>query len=148
MMTRDYVFHINWTDRHMQPHKIGILAQIDEDFYLIIKEQEDASLAYKNGFIGIPGFNEEEVYKSGELFDFFRNRILESKRKLSKTGGTSMTDSFSVEEISEKLSQKYKRIILEAYDLQLRKEKMQEQNEEGTVVKVSKEDNSDEIPDI
>ena len=117
------------------------------------KEQEDAVGAYKNGFIGIPGFNAEEVYKSGELFDFFRNRILESKRKnpceeLAKTGGVSMIDSFSVEEISEKLSPKYKKIILEAYDLQLRKKQMQESKEIGTTVKASKEDNSDEIPDI
>ena len=97
--------------------------------------------------------NAEEVYKSGELFDFFRNRILESKRKnpceeLAKTGGVSMIDSFSVEEISEKLSPKYKKIILEAYDLQLRKKQMQESKEIGTTVKASKEDNSDEIPDI
>ena len=151
-MIRDYIFHVNWEDRHKQLHKIGILAQINEYFYLIIKEQENASLAYKNGFIGIPGFNEEEVYRSEELFDFFRNRILESKRKnpceeLSKTGGTSMTDSFSVEEISEKLSEKYKKIILEAYDLQLRKKQIQEQKENGVKIEVSKY-NSDKLPDI
>lgn len=153
MTNEDYVFHVNWEDRHKQLHKIGILAQIDKYFYLIIKEQTEDSSAYKSGFIGVPGFNKEEVYRSGELFDFFRNRILESKRKnpceeLSKTGGISMTDSFSVEEISKRISKKYKKIILEAYELQERKKKIQEEKHVEESENINKKICIDEIRDI
>ena len=51
MMNKDYVFHVNWEDRHKQTYRVGFLAQLDEYFYLIIKDQENAQTAYNNGFI-------------------------------------------------------------------------------------------------
>lgn len=131
-MNKDYIFHVNWEDRYKHSYRVGILAEIDEAFYLAIKNEEDATLAYKSGFIGIPGFKTEEVYKSQELFDFFKKRILETTKgneseELAKSKAVSMIDSFSVEKVSEKLSQKYKKIILEAYELQKKKESLKEE---------------------
>lgn len=133
-MNKDYVFHINWEDRYKNSYRIGILAQIDDNFYLTIKSEKNATMAYKNGFIGIPGFKTEEIYKSSELFDFFKNRILETSKKdsleeLSKNRAVSMIDSFSVDQISEKVSEKYKKIILKAYELQERKKDIQEKKD-------------------
>lgn len=149
-MNKDYIFHINWEDRYKHSYRVGILAEIDEVFYLAIKSEKDAVLAYKSGFIGIPGFKTEEVYRSSELFDFFKNRILETSKanaseELARSKAVSMTDSFSVEEISKNVSKKYKRIILEAYELQERKADMQEKNKE---VKNEQKDSSNSIEDI
>lgn len=82
------------------------------------------------------------------MFDFFQSRILENNpskqcEELSKTGGISMVDSFSVEEISEKLSIKYKKIVLDAYELQNKKRQLQS-NEAKEDIK----NDSDEGPDI
>jgi len=152
-MNKDYVFHINWEDRYKQPYKVGILAQIDNIFYLILKNEESAKAAYNSGYDGVPGFKADEVYTSEKkLFDFFERRVLEKDpekqcEELSKTGGVSMVDSFSVEKISERLSEKYKKIVLEAYALQLLKNKMHEQEVE-TQQKDNRESDSDELPDI
>ena len=137
-MNKDYVFHVNWEDRHKQSYRIGILAQLDEAFYLVIKDERNAKLAYDNGFAGIPGFKAEEVYMSGtKLFDFFERRILEKEatkqcEELARTCGVSMVDSFSVEIISDKLSEKYKRIILEAYELQQRENENKQRDSKQT----------------
>lgn len=135
-MSKDYVFHINWADRHKQPYRVGILAQIDNVFYLILKNEETAKTAYSNGYDGLPGFDSDEVYISEKkLFDFFQRRVLENNpekqcEELAQTRGISMVDSFSVEQISEKLSERYKKIVLEAYALQVQKNKMHEQENE------------------
>ena len=149
MMNKDYVFHVNWEDRHKQLYKVGILAQLDEYFYLIIKDEQKASEAYRNGFIGIPGFKNEEVYRSRELFDFFKNRILgknstNPSEELALTGAKSMIDSYSVERVPEKVTKKYRQIILEAYQLQ---EKTRVQ-EEQIVNAVENKNNSEELPDL
>lgn len=129
-MNKDYVFNINWEDEEKQLHRIGFLAQLDGSFYLIIKNEENAKIAYDNGFIGIPGFKLQEVYKSEELFDFFKNRILQKSNsnpceELAETGAKSMVDNYSVSQISDKISLKYKKLILAAYDLQEQKANIQ-----------------------
>lgn len=122
-MSKDYVFKINWEDRHKSLHDIGILAQLNNEFYLVVKDEENAKKAYKMGFRGIPGFKTNEVYKSDELFDFFQNRVIESSNidfceQLEKTGGISMIDSFSVKKMQAKSAEKYKKTIAETYALQ------------------------------
>ena len=59
-----------------------------------------------------------------------------------------MTDSFSVEEISKRISKKYKKIILEAYELQERKKKIQEENHLEESENINKKICIDEIRDI
>ena len=127
-MNKDYIFSINWEDRFKNVHKIGVLAQLDEEFYLIVKDSKKANKAHENGFNGLPGFKAEKVYKSSELFDFFKNRVLRTTdinycEELSKTGAKSMIDSFSVEEMPEKVIKEKKSKILKAYDLQEKLEK-------------------------
>ena len=122
-MNKDYVFSINWEDRFKNVHKIGVLAQLDEEFYLIVKDNKKAYKAHENGFDGLPGFKAEKVYKSQELFDFFKNRVLRTANmnyceELRKTGAKSMIDSFSVEEMPEEVIKEKKSKILKAYDLQ------------------------------
>lgn len=153
MMNKDYVFHVNWEDRHKQTYRVGFLAQLDEYFYLIIKDQENAQIAYNNGFIGIPGFKVEEVYRSQELFDFFKSRILQKVGKnpceeLAETRAKSMIDSYSVEKIPDGVARKYKAIILDAYELQEKKKKIQEENSIEEPIKSNKKDDGDEFPDI
>lgn len=150
-MNRDYIFHINWDDRLKKSHRVGILAQIDELFYMIIKDEKNAEFAYKNGFVGVPGFKTEEVYRSSELFDFFKSRILEKNQKnlceeLAKTKGMSMIDSFSVEEVAQRTIPKYREVILQAYELQVKKSLAQEKN--NTDKNMNKKDDSDEFHDI
>ena len=129
-MNKDYVFYINWEDRHKQSYKVGFLARLDESFYLIVKDEKKAKSAYDNGFVGIPGFRPEEVYVSEtKMFDFFERRTLTKNsiqqcEELAQTGGFSMVDSFYVEKISEKLCIKYKKVILEAHELQKRKKSL------------------------
>jgi len=129
-MSKDYVFSINWEDRFKNVHKIGVLAQIEEAFYIIIREKEKAKEAFKNGYNGLPGFRTEKIYKSNEMFDFFKDRVLRKANidyceELSKTGGKSMIDSFFVERLSEEETEDKKMKILKAYELQ-EKLKMEE----------------------
>jgi len=152
-MNKDYVFHINWEDRHKQLYRVGFLAQLDEYFYLIIKDQENAKTAYNNGFISIPGFKVEEVYRSQELFDFFKSRILQKKgsnpcEELAETKAKSMIDSYSVEKIPDGVARKYKTILLDAYELQEKKKKIQEENAIEESTNRNKKDDGGEFPDI
>jgi len=152
-MNKDYVFHINWEDRHKQLYRVGFLAQLDEYFYLIIKDQENAQIAYNNGFIGLPGFKVEEVYRSQELYDFFKSRILHKTgldpcEELAETKAKSMIDSYSLEKIPDKVAKKYKAIILEAYELQEKKKKMQEEKKIEQPTNSNKEDDGEKFPDI
>lgn len=140
MNSRDYVFQVNWEDRRKNSYVVGILAQIEEQFYLIFKDKKDIETAYKQGYIGIPGFNTEELYRSSELFDFFKNRILQTAQanpceELAKTRGISMVDSFFVDPIPERIVPKYKEIILEAYEIQKRKTDMEKDETKGSTNK-------------
>ena len=145
-MNRDYVFHINWDDRYKNSYRVGFLAELDEYFYLIIRDEKRAETAYKNGFDGIPGIKPEEIYRSRELFDFFKSRISEGARKknpseeLAKSNAISMIDSFSVEAVPERITQKYKEIILRTYELQLKKMEQEKANKE---IKDSNKDGRD-----
>ena len=153
MNNKDYVFHINWEDRHKQSYRVGFLAQLDEYFYLIIKDQENAQIAYNNGFIAIPGFKAEEVYRSQELFDFFKSRILQKTgsnlcEELAETGAKSMIDSYSLEKISDGVARKYKAILLNAYELQEKKKKIQQEKNIEEPENSNKRIDTDEFLDI
>lgn len=119
-MNKDYVFNVNWEDRHKDTHTIAILAKIKEEYYLVSSDSKHIKRAQKAGYIGIPGFEIGEVYKSSELFDYFKNRILDKNsndpcKELAETKGISLIDSFSVDEILEKKDiEKSKQIIKEA----------------------------------
>lgn len=128
-MNKDYMFYLNWEDNAKNIFKVGYLAQIENEYYLVIRSDEretennNEKSVYDRGFIGIPGFRTGEIYKSSELFDFFKNRILHKDSKdpcneLAKSEGKSMIDSFSLEEVSEILAHKQKEILLEAYKKQ------------------------------
>lgn len=134
-MNKDYIFYINWEDRHKQLYRVGFLAQLDQYFYLVMKDKENVKVAYDNGFIGIPGFKPEEVYRSQELFDFFKSRILQKSdlnpcEELAKTGAKSMIDSYSVEKVTDIAATRYKTILIDAYELQEKKKKVKEENED------------------
>ena len=78
----------------------------------------NTSLAAKRGYIGIPGFQFDKIYKSSELFDFFKYRILDKKsnnpcEELLQNSGKSMVDSFSLEEMPNLLKPKCKEVMLE-----------------------------------
>ena len=149
-MNNDYIFHVNWEDRYKQSYKVGILAQLDNFFYLILKDKNKAETAYKNGFVGISGFKAEEIYRSRELFDFFQCRIVETNKKyqckeLAESRAVSMTDSFSVDEIPEGSVPKYKEIILKAYELQTKKSEIKNKNEN---IKNNKSNNGKGLEEI
>ena len=120
---KEYIFYLNWEDNIKNTRKVGYLAHIEESFYLLVSGRENAKTAYENGFIGIPGFKSDEIYKSLELFDFFKNRIMHKDsndpcKELLETEGKSMIDSFSVEEVPEILADRQKQALLEAYKKQ------------------------------
>lgn len=120
-MNKDYMLNVNWKDGRRNNHKIGILAQIDEDFYLLIKGKDKE--ANDNGFVGIPGFKSDKIYKSKEMFDFFKKRVLRTPdinycEELIKTEAISMIDSFSISEMPEEEANEKKLELLEAYKLQ------------------------------
>lgn len=144
MMIKDYVFEVKWNE-----YVVGILAQIEKEYYLVFKDKEDIEKeCIEKGYLGIPGFNVEEVYKSRELFDFFKTRILETAQsnaceELAKTRGVSMVDSFTVDPVPEKMISRYKQKVLDAYDIQMqlkecRKASETKNNDEKT--------NSDVLP--
>ena len=129
---KDYVFYMNWEDRLKQNHKVGILAKIEEDYYFFIKNKQRAEAAYRAGFIGVSGFKPERIYRSKELFDFFKSRIIDKNseepcKELSKTKAISMVDSFSVDEIKDDIGNKYKKIILQAYELQEKRNELEQE---------------------
>ena len=114
----EYIFYIKYEDR-----TVGYLAYLEENFYLLVSRMEDAQTAYDNGFVGIPGFRSGEIYKTPELFNFFKHRIEDKNSKniyeeLIKYDGTSRIDNFSLEEVAEFLRDKRKDTLLEAYKKQ------------------------------
>lgn len=50
------VFYLTWEDNLKNQYRVGFLAQIHGDYYLVIKRQQEAESAYEKGFIGIPRF--------------------------------------------------------------------------------------------
>lgn len=75
----------------------------------------------KRGLLEYHGFKAGEIYRSGELFDFFERRTMNKINpfeELAKTQGVSMIDSFSVEPVSETLMPKYSKMISETYTRQ------------------------------
>lgn len=134
---KDYIFYLNWEDNMKNLRKVGYFAHIEENFYLLISSEKNAETAYANGFIGLPGFKTDEIYKSSELFDFFKNRISDKDsedpcKELSKNEGKSMVDSFSLEEVPEILSDKQKQALLEAYERQEKLKELKSKNKEET----------------
>lgn len=120
---QDYFFYIIWEDSNNNSYKIGILAQIDGDFYLKMNNSNASALAFSKGCIGLPGFQLDKIYKSSQLFDFFKYRILDKKsdnpcKELLQNSGKSMVDSFSLEEIPNLLKPKCKQLILEMDKIQ------------------------------
>ena len=131
----DYIFYLKWEDR-----KVGYFARIEENFYLLISKMDNAKSAYESGFIGLPGFVPGQIYKTPELFEFFKNRIEDEKSgdvysELIKYNGTSHIDSFSLEEVSELLEEKQKEALKVAYKHQekLKRIKMQKKEDEKVV---------------
>ena len=115
---QDYYFYIVWEDTEKNAYRIGILAQIDNQFYLKMNNSTNTSLAAKTRYIGIPGVQFDKIYKSSELFDFFKYRILDKKsnnpcEELLQNSGKSMVDSFSLEEMPNLLKPKCKEVMLE-----------------------------------
>ena len=98
----------NWEDDQKNIYRIGILARIDESYYLktYTKKINDERDAYSHGYVGIPGFIPGKLYKSNsELFDFFKNRVyvdttlgnnVDYLEELKKLDGKTWTDSFSI----------------------------------------------------
>lgn len=128
---KDYFFYIIWEDDENNKYKIGVLAQIDKMFYLrmhkkgqsISVEDKSKETAYDNGCIGITAFKRDRVYKSGELFDFFKKRLLDKTsdnpcEELKEKHAISMVDSFSVKEMEEEKHKKCKEVILDMYEIQ------------------------------
>lgn len=133
---KEYIFYLNWEDSIKNVRKVGYFAHIEDNFYLLISRKEDAETAYDNGFIGIPGFKAGEIYKGQELFDFFRNRILDKDsedpcKELIDNKGESRVDSFSLEIVPEILADRQKQALLEAYEKQEELKKIRNKNEES-----------------
>lgn len=128
--TEDHVFYIKWEDSEKKDYKIGLLAFIDNNFYLKMNTQENSAEAYNKGCIGLPGFNNDRVYKSDRLFDFFMRRILGKDSKnpfeeFKRTQCRSMIDSYFVEEVPEGLKETSKKLILDMFQNQ---QEMQKEN--------------------
>ena len=120
MENKDKYFYIKWQDSKKQEYKVGILARINDIFYMMChSDQGNENSAYNNGFNGIPSFEVGKLYRSErELFEFFKNRIIVLNEedpfdKLKENNAKLLTDSFSVEEIPREKAEQYKNIILE-----------------------------------
>ena len=121
----DYFFYIVWEDTEKNAYRIGVLAQIDGQFYLKMNNNNTSTIAANKGCIGIPGFQVDKIYKSSQLFDFFKYRILNKKsnnpcEELLKNTAKSMVDSFYLEEVPNLLKPKCRQIILDMDNLQNR----------------------------
>ena len=83
-MNNDKYFFINWEDSEKNSYRVGILAEIDNVFYLKTYDKKDNNErdAYSHGYAGLPGFIPGQLYKSqNKLFDFFLNRIFIDRSK-------------------------------------------------------------------
>lgn len=134
----DYYLYVNWEDNQKNIYRIGILARIADTYYLKLSTPKNnyERDAYCHGYAGIPGFISDRLYTStNQLFDFFKKRVfvphnMESTTdflaELIKTNGSTLTDSFSIEEIPEKYRANYKNIILSLDALEQEKSKLEE----------------------
>ncbi len=69
------VLFLYWRDRFKIEYKIAKLEKKDDIYYLEIYEEE-LKKATRNGCMGIGNITFlQKVYKSKELFSFFKNRI-------------------------------------------------------------------------
>lgn len=127
---KDYIFYVNWADQYKNIYRVGFLAKIEQYFYLIAGGKHNAPFAYKRGYAGIPGFKSNYIYKSDELFDFFKSRILSQQEdeceQLAQNGGVSMVDSFSLEQVNQLYFNRYQEVILKSYQMQEEKEQLEE----------------------
>lgn len=121
----EYIFHIKYRDI-----TIGCLAYAEKNFYLSLTGRNSENS--KQGRVCfIPAFKLDEIYKSPELFDFFKNRIDNKNsdgiyKALTKYAGTAGRDGFSLEEFPERLVENKIQTLLEAYKIQEEKKKVQE----------------------
>lgn len=118
MMTEDYYFNIIWKDGFEKNHNVGILARINNVYYLMGRkiEKDEGTLFFR----GIPPFNDFKLHKSNELFSFFKMKILanggesneDSCKLLEERLGKNHIDSYSVEKIEdEELQEQFKSLI-------------------------------------
>lgn len=133
----DNYLYINWEDHQKNVYRVGILARINDAYYMRTqpKKEDDERDAYSHGYIGMPGFVPGRLYKSeNELFDFFQKRLpvedvpqtepQDCLKQLLDSEGKILTDSFSVEEVPEIYQEKCKEIILELEKLQNQPKKL------------------------
>lgn len=124
---KKYIFHIKYRDI-----KIGCLAYVEGNFYLALdKDSEEAGVCF------IPAFELDEIYKSTELFNFFKNRIdtknsVDTYEALTQYAGTVGRDNYSLEELPDRLVENKIQTLLEAYEIQEKKRKIQSENREET----------------
>ena len=133
---KDYIFYINWEDKMKNMRKVGYFAHLNKYFYLLISGEGNSKTAYENGFVGIPGFKVDNIYRSPQLFEFFKNRILNKNsenpcQELLENEGKSMIDSISLEIVPESLANKHIESLLDAYRIQEEKKKIQEVRKSG-----------------
>ena len=150
MNNKEYMFYINWQDRNNINWQVGYLGEIEEEYYLLIKDEKRAPKAYLSGFIGIPGFLQGRVYRSPELFDFFKNRVLAKKSEeplseLFRTKGVSNIDSFSVEVVPEELVPDKQEELKTAYQIQQRLNLIRGSGNKVAKRKKGKKDNKAEL---
>ncbi len=123
MTNNDTYFFVNWEDTQKNIYRVGLLARIDNVYYLktISQNQENGRDAYSHGYKGMPAFRPGEIYKSvNGLFDFFVNRVYRNgpisqfdyMEALKKTKGITFTDSFSLEEVPEIRREECKGLLL------------------------------------
>ena len=137
MNNKDYYFYINWEDDKRNLYRIGILARIDDIYYMKTQQiggekERDAS---SHGYNGIPGFVNGNLYKSEkELFDFFKERVYLEKNdqtdimeELNKTGGKTLRDSFSLEEMPERLKENCKEVLQQLAQQQDKRDKEEQE---------------------
>ncbi len=105
MDSKDYYFNIMWRDGFGKEHKVGVLARIDEMYYLKGR-RIDKSLG-SLFFRGIPPYYDTKLHASKNLFDFFRMKILVSNNSqdedlceiLEEKLGKNHIDGYSVTKI-------------------------------------------------
>lgn len=135
---QDYYLYINWEDSQKNIYRVGILAKINDTYYMRTYERKpnDERDAYSHGYIGIPGFIPGELYKStNELFDFFQKRVsaqeqanqnIDYYQELLQSEGRTLTDSFSIEKMPESHQKKCKEVLIAMDELKQRQLKRKE----------------------
>lgn len=126
----EYIFHIKYRDI-----TIGCLAYAEKNFYLSLTGRNTEN-SKQERVCFIPAFELEEVYKSPKLFKFFEDRIDTKNSKdtyeaLTEYAGTVGRDNYSLEEIPERLVEKKIQTLLELYEIQEEKRKVQEARKRG-----------------